>query len=74
MTAQRVTNLYDVMDAGYDATEIYEHSRSLGHVPVIRPVRRRQKEIPFSERKPCEAREMTWAEQDRFRERTIWSA
>lgn len=70
MTAQRVTNLYDVMDAAYDATEIYEHSRSLGHVPIIKPVRRQQKEIPFSSRKKYEAREMTWAEQDRFRERT----
>jgi hypothetical protein len=71
MTAQRVTNLYDVMDAGYDATEIYEHSRSLGHVPIIKPVRRKQKEIPFSGRENFEAREMTWAEQDRFRERTM---
>jgi Transposase DDE domain/Transposase domain (DUF772) len=71
MTAQRVTNLYDVMDAAYDAAEIYEHSRSLGHVPIIRPVRRQHKAIPFSGREPWEAREMTWAEQDRFRERTM---
>ncbi len=71
MTAQRVTNLYDVMDAGYDAAEIYEHSRSLGHVPIIKPVRRKHKEIPFSGRDEFEAREMTWAEQDRFRERTM---
>jgi hypothetical protein len=71
MTAQRVTNLYDVMDAAYDATEINEHSRSLGHVPIIRPVRRQHKEIPFSGRDKWEAREMTWAEQDRFRERTM---
>lgn len=71
MTGQRVKNLYDVMDAAYDATEIYEHSRSLGHVPIIRPVRRQQKEIAFSGRTKYEAREMTWAEQDRFRERTM---
>jgi hypothetical protein len=71
MTAQRVTSLYDVMDTAYDATEIYQHSRSLGHVPIIRPARRRHKEIPFSGRKQAEAREMTWAEQDRFRERTM---
>ena len=50
MTAQRVTSLYDVMDAAYDATEIYEHSRGLGHVPIIRPVSRQQKEVPFSGR------------------------
>ena len=71
LTAQRVTSLYDVMDAGYDATEIYEHSRSLGHVPIIRPVKRQHKEIPFSGREKWEAREMTPAEQSRFRERTM---
>jgi hypothetical protein len=71
MTAQRATNLYDVMDAAYDAGEIYEHSRSLGHVPIVRPAKRKQKEIPFSGREQWEAREMTWAEQDRFRERTM---
>jgi hypothetical protein len=71
MTAQRVTNLYDLMDAGYDATEIQEHSRSLGHVPIIRPAKRKHKEIPFSGRDQWEAREMTRAERDRFRERTM---
>ncbi len=44
MTAQRVTNLYDMMDAAYDATEILDHSRSLGHVPIVRPVKRGRKE------------------------------
>jgi hypothetical protein len=71
MTAQRVTSLYDVMDAAYDAGEIRDHSRSLGHVPIVRPVKRKQKEIAFSGREKWEAREMTWAEQDRFRERTM---
>ena len=35
MSAARVTNLYDVMDAAYDAAEIRAHSESLGHVPII---------------------------------------
>jgi hypothetical protein len=35
LTAQRVTSLYDLMDAAYDAQEIHAHSRSLGHVPII---------------------------------------
>jgi hypothetical protein len=35
MTAARVTNLYDLMDSAYDAPEIREKSRSLGHVPII---------------------------------------
>jgi Transposase DDE domain/Transposase domain (DUF772) len=71
MTAQRVTSLYDVMDAAYDATEIREHSRSLGHVPIIRPVKRNRGERPFTGRPRWEAREMTWAEEDRIRERTM---
>lgn len=35
MTSQRVTNLYDLMDSAYDAPIIKEHSKSLGHVPII---------------------------------------
>ena len=35
MTARRVTNLYDLMDSAYDAAAIHEHSRGLGHVPII---------------------------------------
>ena len=35
VTAARVTNLYDVMDSAYDVPEIRDHSRSLGHVPII---------------------------------------
>ena len=35
MTAQRVTNCYDLMDCAYDAPEIWAKSRALGHVPVI---------------------------------------
>lgn len=35
MTASRVTNLYDLMDAAYCSNDLHEHSRSLGHVPLI---------------------------------------
>ena len=35
MTAARVTNLYDLMDSAYDVAEIKQHSRALGHVPII---------------------------------------
>jgi len=35
MTASRVTNLYDLMDAAYDCQIIREHSLSLGHRPII---------------------------------------
>ncbi len=30
-----ITVLYDLMDSAYDAPEIYEESRELGHVPII---------------------------------------
>ncbi len=35
ITAGRVTNLYDLMDSAYDAPEIWDKSRALGHVPII---------------------------------------
>lgn len=35
MTAGRVQNFYDCMDAAYDQPEIAEYSRKLGHVPLI---------------------------------------
>jgi hypothetical protein len=35
MTATRVTNLYDLMDAAYDDAAIKQHSRNLNHVPII---------------------------------------
>ena len=35
ISAERVTNLYDVMDAAYCSFELHEHCRSLGHVPLI---------------------------------------
>lgn len=35
ISAQRVTSLYDVMDAAYCSQDLHEHCRSLGHVPLI---------------------------------------
>jgi Transposase DDE domain/Transposase domain (DUF772) len=40
ITAQRVTSLYALMDAAYDAQDIREHCESLGQVPLIDPVHR----------------------------------
>ena len=60
LTAQRVDNLYDLMDAAYDAEIIIAHSRELGHVPLIDAhPRRGQKLRTFA---PHEAQ--------RFKERT----
>jgi hypothetical protein len=35
MSSQRVTSLYDLMDAAYDSPEIHAFSKSLGHMPII---------------------------------------
>lgn len=35
MSNQRIKNLYDLMDAAYDAPAIASFSRQLGHVPII---------------------------------------
>lgn len=35
LSQDRVTNLYDLMDAGYCSAELREDSRQLGHVPLI---------------------------------------
>jgi len=35
LTSSKVTSCYDLMDAAYDATQIWEQSRDLGHVPII---------------------------------------
>jgi hypothetical protein len=48
MTAQRVTSLYDLMDSAYDAPQIHEFSRRLGHVPIIDPNPRRGVKIPLA--------------------------
>ena len=52
MTAERVTNLYDLADAAYDAKEIREISARLGHVAIIDNNPRRGEKIIFS---PAEA-------------------
>jgi len=40
LTAQRLTNCYDLMDTAYDSHDIRQHSRKLGHVPIIEPQKR----------------------------------
>jgi hypothetical protein len=73
LTAARVTSLYDLMDSAYDAKAVLEHSRALGHAPIVKPHPRRNgrsKSILPKIFKPAEAPELTWAQQDRFQERT----
>jgi hypothetical protein len=50
MTAQRVTSLYDLMDAAYDVSGILDHSRSLGHVPIVDKNPRGDKELAYEKK------------------------
>ena len=35
LTSQQISSLYDLMDSAYDSPIIKQHSRSLGHVPIV---------------------------------------
>jgi len=73
LTAQRVTNLYDLMDSAYDAETIHEHSRSLGHIPIIDIHPRRDQALKQelqAEQKRCKLLGYRSAEDLRYRERT----
>ncbi len=84
MSTQRVTYLYDLMDSAYDAAAIRAHSLQLGHRPITDHPKRRYKvgerKVPLRKNSrswkkvidmEVRAEEMTWAEQDRFAERTM---
>jgi hypothetical protein len=74
MTSQRVQYLYDLMDSAYDANPIHEHSRQLKHVPIIAVHGRRGTKKPSKLPKvfpPKQAPELTWAQQERYKERTM---
>lgn len=60
ITRERVTNLYDLMDAAYDAEIIREHSLQQGHVPLI----------DFNRRSPKDERQFAPHEAERYKERS----
>jgi hypothetical protein len=47
MSGKRVTNLYDLADAGYCSPLLRDYSRSLGHVSLVDHNPRRGDKIPF---------------------------
>jgi Transposase DDE domain/Transposase domain (DUF772) len=84
MSTQRVTYLYDLMDSAYEASAIRQHSLQLGHRPITdHPKRLRktsERKVPLRKNSRSWKRvidtewwteELTWAEQDRFAERTM---
>ena len=62
LTAQRVTNLYDLMDAAYDSQIIRDHSRSLGHEPIIDYNNRGSEKRTFAPHEAIRFRERTTVE------------
>jgi len=72
MSTRRVTYLYELMDSAYEAHHISEQSRHLGHVPIVDPKapggpKSQAKDIPMGN----PPRELSWAERDRYQERTM---
>lgn len=78
ITASRVTNLYDLMDAAYCSDVIRSHSRGLGHVPLIDHNPRGGEKIPFAPHEAVRYHERTTAERanarlkDEFGGHHIW--
>ena len=74
LSSQRVDYLYELMDSAYDANDLHVHSRKLNHVPIIAPHPRRGTKQPSQLPKAFPeqpAPEMSWAQQERFKERTM---
>jgi hypothetical protein len=71
MSTQRVTYCYELMDSAYDAQEIREHSDGMGHIAIVDPCKRgrKSKSVTIPLGKP--ERQLTWAEADRYKERTM---
>lgn len=78
ISAKRVTNLYDLMDAAYCSTELHEHCRELGHVPLIDHNPRKGKKEMLEPSDAIRYQERTAAERangrlkDEFGGRHIW--
>jgi len=72
LTAQRVTGLYDLMDSAYYAPGIIEHSKNLGHVPIIeQPAERGKTENKRQERLAWDTLNWKPAEMVRYEKRTV---
>ena len=73
LTAERITNLYDLMDSAYDVPDIINHSKSLGHVPLVDKNPRRDKKLKMEIETEAKARKtLNWSspEDVRYNART----
>ena len=62
VTSSKVTYCYDLMDAAYDAAQIWDQSRELGHVPIIDKNSRGKEVIPMAPHEAVRYNERTSAE------------
>ncbi len=67
ISAQRVTNLYDLMDAAYCSAALRDHCKSLGHVPLIDHNPRGGEKIEFAPAEAIRYNERTAAERSNAR-------
>ena len=67
ISAQRVTHLYDVMDAAYCSAQLQAHCRELGHVPLIDHNRRNGQKEEFEPADAVRYHERTAAERTNAR-------
>ena len=73
MSHCRVSSLYDLMDSAYDVPEIHEHSKNLGHIPIIDKNARRNKALKLQleeELKACRNAGYKTAKAVRYNERS----
>lgn len=67
-TSGKVTNLYDLMDAAYDCSQITEHSKSLGHIPIIDKNARRNTQVKDSAEAEAKAQKtINWKPPEKIR-------
>lgn len=67
MTTARVPYLYDLMDSAYDAVQIHELSKTLGHVPIIDRNPRRGEALPMTPSEKVRYNERSAAERTNSR-------
>lgn len=67
LTSSKVTYCYDLMDAAYDAEQIWDQSRELGHVPIIDRNPRGKEIVPMSPHEAVRYNERTTAERGNSR-------
>lgn len=62
LTSSKITYCYDLMDAAYDAAQIWDQSRELGHVPIIDKNSRGKEVVPMAPHEAVRYNERTTAE------------